>query len=233
MRVLAAIQARLGSTRLLGKVLKPLLEKPMLLHIAERVQRCKFLTDVAIICPMKDFTEISKAVPGIQILSDGGISEDDLVRRYWYAAMSFGAGLVVRICADNPCVDPANIDLLMREYLTDPKRDEDEKSRTVLRSNAGDYPGSAWPKGLGAELYPYSLLRDMDKIVPDELREHPHITFHITHKIKEPKCPYDWGKLLPLAFDVNTPEEFQRAERIYNHFGHNKFTSKELIEYYV
>ena len=74
----------------------------------------------------------------------------------------------------------------------------------------------------------------MDKIVPGVLREHPHITFHITGKVKEPECPYDWGKGgLPLGFDVNTRDDFDRAERTYNHFGHNNFTSKELIEYYV
>lgn len=232
MRVLVAIQARLGSTRLSGKILKPLLGKPMLQHIAERVDRCKYITEVAILCPMKDFAEISNAVTKVMILAEHDISEDDLVRRYWHSAMSFGADLVVRVCADNPCVDPANIDLLVKDYLKDPDKDTVE-SQTILRTNAGDYKYSVWPKGLGAELYPYNLLRDMEKVVPGELREHPHITFHITNKVKEPECPYDWGKALPLAFDVNTPEEFERAERIYNHFGHNKFTSKELIDYYV
>lgn len=231
MRILAAIQARLGSTRLPGKILKPLFGKPMLQHIVERVNRCKQLSDLVVICPMKDFVEISNAVPGINILADSEVPEDDLVRRYWYAAISFGADLVVRVCADNPCVDPENIDLLVKEFLADP--DRNVLNQTYLRTNAGDYKDSLWPKSLGAELYPYSLLRDLNKVVPGDLREHPHITFHLTHKIKEPRCPFFWGKPLPLAFDVNTPEEFERAERIYNHFGHNKFTSKELVEYYV
>ena len=203
----------------------------MLQHIAERVSRCKRLTEVAIICPMKDFAEISGAVPGFKILADSEIPEDDLVRRYWHATMSFGADVVVRVCADNPCVDPANIDLLVKELLDDP--DKDVLNQTSLRTNAGDYKDSLWPKGLGAEIYPSILLKNLDKIVLSNLREHPHLTFHITHKIKEPRCPFFWGKPLPLAFDVNTQEEFARAQRIYKHFGHNKFTSKELVEYYV
>ena len=204
----------------------------MLLHIVERVNRCKNLTEVVIICPMKDFAQISDAVPGFKTLADGEIEEEDLVSRYWHAAMSFKADLVVRVCADNPCVDPINIDLLVKDYLYDPDRFSVE-NQTTLRTNAGDFEGSVWPKGLGAELYSFNLLRDMNKVVVHELREHPHLTFHVTKKVKEPECPFKWGSAIPLAFDVNTPEEFERAERIYNHFGRNDFTSKELVEYYV
>jgi len=229
MNIVAAIQARLGSTRLPGKVLKPLLGKPMLQHIVERVQRSNSLAEIVIICPMKDFTEISAAVSKVKVLANSDVSEEDLVGRYWHSALSFGADLMVRVCSDNPCVDAQNIDLLIQEYIDNlrPKKEIEN----VLRTNAGDIEGSVWPQGLGAELYPFYLLRDMDRDIPFALREHPHIGYHILGRVKEPPCPYKW--MGPLRFDVNTQEDFEKAETIYKHFGNNEFSTQELLDYYV
>jgi len=229
MKIVAAIQARLGSTRLPGKVLKPLFGKPMLQHIMERVGRSNYLAEMVIICPMKDFTEISGAVPKVKVLANSDVSDEDLVGRYWHAALSFGAGLMVRVCADNPCVDAQNIDLLIQEYIDNlqPKKDIEN----VLRTNAGDAEGSTWPMSLGAELYPFYLLRDMDLTIPSNFREHPHLGFHIVGRVKEPPCPYKW--MGPLRFDVNDQEDFEKAETIYKHFGNNEFSTQELLDYYV
>jgi spore coat polysaccharide biosynthesis protein SpsF (cytidylyltransferase family) len=70
----------------------------------------------------------------------------------------------------------------------------------------------------------------MDKKLVSSWREHPHLSFHVTGKIEEPDCPYAWTR--PMQFDVNTQEDFERAEMIYNHFGNNEFSTRELLEYY-
>ena len=222
MRIFGIIQARLGSTRFPRKVLMPLLGKPMLQHIVERVQRAKFLMDVVVICPLQDFGEISRAVP-CQTFAHRDIEEDDLVTRYFLAAYCFGADIVVRICADNPCIDPVNIDRLVRAYTAE------TIPAGTLMTNAGDLEGSKWPQSLGAEIYSWDLLQHMDKTLtcPEE-REHPHKVFHTGKHTMEPECPYDWKS--PLRFDVNTQQDFDRIENIYMHFGCNTFTTTELLE---
>lgn len=220
MRILGAIQARLGSTRLPGKVLLPLLGKTMLFHLVERVKRAKVLDDLAVICPLKDFVEISRAV-SCKTLADRDIEESDLVTRYWGAAVAFGADAVVRICSDDPCIDPANIDRLVNLFIRVPPPEK------TLMTNAGDIEKSIWPQGLGAEIYSRELLQDMCKILRPGFREHPHKTFHPTGMVIEPECPYYWTP--PLRYDVNTQDDFNRIERIYKHFGNNTFTTQELL----
>lgn len=223
MRIIAAVQARLGSTRLPGKVLKPLLGKPMLSHIMERLSDSKHITELVVIVPMKDFTDISRAVPEFKILADAKIEENDLVGRYWRTAITFGADLVVRVCSDNAYVDPVNIDLLIKDYLSN---HEDEM---ILHSNAGDYGYSKWPMGLGAEIYSFDLLKDLNAVSFSSMREHPHKGFHVAGKVIEPDCPYNWDP--PLHFTINTQEDFNRIENIYKYFGNNSTTTKELLEY--
>ena len=228
MIIILAVQARLGSKRLPGKVLKPLLGKPMLQHIMERLQGSKYVTESVIIAPMKDFTDIAAAVPGYKILADGKLKDSDLVGRYWRAAVSFGADIVVRVCADNPCVDIKNIDQLIKFYLDNSAND------LLLRTNAGDYPDSKWPKSLGAEIYSYDMLRSLDEACPTPIREHPHMSYHVAGRVLEPKCPYAWKSTVgPMGFTVDTPEDFLKMEQVYNHFGDNKFTTQELLAYYV
>ena len=227
MRILGAIQVRLGSTRLPRKVLAPLLGKTLLRHLVERVQRCENLMDVAVICPMKDFAEISQAVL-CRTLADYRVDENDLVRRYWYAARAFGADAVVRICSDNPCIDPVNIDLLVDGYIENGVLDGH------LLSNMGDNEGTHWPQGLGAELYPRDLLQSIHDLATEEevggkYREHPHMMFHETGNVLEPPCPYEWNPR--TRFDVNTQVDLDYIRYIYNEFERNDFTTKEVLRW--
>ncbi len=227
MRILGAIQARLGSTRLPGKVLAPLLDHTMLWHLGERVMRAKTLMDVVVLCPMKDFAEISENTP-CRTLADDRIDENDLVRRYWYASRAFGAEVVVRICSDNPCIDPVNIDLLVGCYAEHGLLDGH------MLSNVGDGEGTRWPQGLGVELYPRELLQSMDELatkeeVDSKYREHPHKMFQDTGRVLEPPCPYEWNP--PIRFDVNTQTDLTYIRCIYNEFERNDFTTKELLRW--
>jgi spore coat polysaccharide biosynthesis protein SpsF (cytidylyltransferase family) len=100
-------------------------------------------------------------------------------------------------------------------------------------TNAGDYRVAdrdfGWPDGIGAELYTMEMLEFLNfEISKPSMREHPHKYYHDTHNIVVPPCPPAWRSNLRL--DVNTQEDFECIERIYNHFGNNEFHITDIIK---
>ena len=233
MRIVAAIQARLGSQRYPRKIMKNLLGKPMLYHIVERVKRTRDLDDVVVICPMRDFAEISRIV-SCKTFANSDVDENNLVERYWKTAAAFGADVVVRVCADNPCVDPENINQLLSLFksLAGACKSERELLDKYLLSNVGDFNETKWPQGLGAEVYSRDLLFGMhESIQGAKYLEHPHKYFHYLEQVIEPGFPLDlYSDIKKIRFDVNTQEDFNKIAGIYGKFGNNDFLMKDLLE---
>lgn len=115
--VVAIIQARMGSTRLPGKVLMLLAGKPVLEHVVNRVQACKTISRVVVA------TSTDQADDAIQAWCDkAGVgcyrgSLEDVLDRYYQAAKIYRADAVVRITADCPAIDPTIVDEVVNEYL--------------------------------------------------------------------------------------------------------------------
>lgn len=108
--VLALIQARMGSTRLPGKVLKPLAGRPVIDHVIKRVATAERVDDVMVV------TSIDRNnLPLISRVTEQGIgifvgSENDVLDRFWQAVRLTDADTIVRVTADCPIIDPAIID---------------------------------------------------------------------------------------------------------------------------
>lgn len=106
----AIVQARMTSTRLPGKVLKPVLGRPLLSYQLERMRRAKGIDRIVIA------TTVNAADDAIvRFCSSEGIettrgSEQDVLSRYVDAARKFDAGTVVRVTSDCPLLDPALLD---------------------------------------------------------------------------------------------------------------------------
>ena len=113
MRNIAIVQARMGSSRLPGKVLLPLCSKPMLVHIVERVAAAAGV-DLVVVAT----TQLSQDNAIVACCADQGIacfrgSTEDVLDRYYRAACFYEAERVVRITADCPCIDVCLIDLVI------------------------------------------------------------------------------------------------------------------------
>lgn len=138
--VLALIQARMGSTRLSGKVLKPLAGVPVIEHVVHRVRSAAMVDDVMVV------TSIDPSnIPLIHVVSGLGCrvfvgSEDDVLDRFWQAARLTEADHLVRVTADCPVIDPDVIDSAIRLHLAE---NNDYTSNT-------DPP--TWPDGLDVEV---------------------------------------------------------------------------------
>ena len=118
MNPIAIVQARMGSTRLPGKVLMPLAGRPVLEHVVERLSYCKTLasTVVATTTEMSDDAIVDFCErAGVAVFRG---SEEDVLDRFHRAAREFDADPIVRITADCPAIDPVIVDEVVTGFLS-------------------------------------------------------------------------------------------------------------------
>ena len=116
-RIVAVIQARMGSTRLPGKVLKPVAGQPLLWHIIHRLKASHLIEDIAIATttnPLDEAIVEFGAAEGITVVRG---PEDDVLARFARAAEVLDADIIVRVNADAPFIDARFIDHLVASMI--------------------------------------------------------------------------------------------------------------------
>src|SRR5471032_1340130 len=116
-RVVAVIQARMGSARLPGKVLKPIAGKPLLWHIVHRLKACRLLEDIAVATTVNPADEAI-----VEWCNANGVTvvrgpEDDVLARYASAAEKLDADIIVRVSSDAPFIDAGFVDHLIATLI--------------------------------------------------------------------------------------------------------------------
>lgn len=121
-QILTVVQARMGSSRLPGKVLLPLAGAPLLVRMVERVQRARLAGTVVVATttePADDAVADCCAAYGLTCFRGDAL---DLLDRHYQAARHYGAEVVVKIPSDCPLIDPAVIDEVLGFYLRNADR---------------------------------------------------------------------------------------------------------------
>lgn len=116
-RIVAVIQARMGSTRLPGKVLKPIAGQPLLWHIVHRLKACHLLEDIAVATtgnPADDAIVDWCNRNGVIVVRG---PEDDVLARYARAAEKLDADIIVRVSSDAPFIDAGFVDHLVATLI--------------------------------------------------------------------------------------------------------------------
>ena len=116
-RVVAIVQARMGSTRLPGKVLKPVAGKPLLWHVLYRLTRCKTLDWIVVATsdnPRDDAIEAFCRNEKIDVVRG---PEDNVLERFRLAAERTQADVIVPVSADAPFIDPQFVDHLVKTLI--------------------------------------------------------------------------------------------------------------------
>lgn len=222
MRTIAIIQARMGSTRLPGKSMMKLNGEPLVAHVIERVMQSK-VDDVAVTVPLTgEDGQLITAVRelGVEVVSIP-CNPNDLLLRYAHAASWMHADTVVRVPADNPCVDPDEIDRIVDSY-TPGQWLTSNLDQNILNNG---YPG-----GLGAEVYDVDFLYWLYETVTDaRQKEHPHLWAFDNHCVHTIPAPAAIARP-QLHFDVNTQHDFDYIDDIYRHMPEN-FRTKDMLAY--
>lgn len=146
MIVTAIIQARMGSTRLPGKVMVKIEGKPLLCHVIKRVEDSKQIMQIIVATtnlPEDDIIEAFCNKIGIECYRG---SSDDVLDHFYRAALKYGADVVVRITADCPLIDPKIIDKAVGLFL---KSDADYLSNTLKPT---------YPDGVDVEVFSFKAL---------------------------------------------------------------------------
>src|SRR6266404_7509177 len=116
-RVVAVIQARMGSARLPGKVLKPVAGQPLLWHVVHRLKACRLLEDIAV---ATSTNPADKAI--VEWCNAQGVTvvrgpEDDVLARFARAAEKLDADIIVRASSDTPFLDAGFVDHLVATLI--------------------------------------------------------------------------------------------------------------------
>ena len=170
MKLVAIIQARMGSSRLPGKILKPILNKPMLLHIVERLRRVARINEVIIAT-----SESAKDDAVCKMANDYNItwyrgSESDVLSRFYNTAQHANADHIIRITGDCPMVDPPTITKLISLYFSE------RIDYCGIACGAGvltETNINRYPDGLDAEIFSFQVLEAAHNEASSDLyREH-------------------------------------------------------------
>lgn len=225
MKVVATIEARMGSTRLPGKTMLPIFGKPMLQLMVERVKMAKLVDEIVIA------TSVNKKDDVIELLANElGIccyrgSEDDVLDRVLQAAKNAEADHIVELWGDTVLIDPEIIDEAIKYYL----------------NNNYDCIGTClektFPWGMSLLIFSTKVLDEVSILTMDPSdRENvsTYIYFHPEkYKIGHLPCPPEI-KRPEIRLVVDELPDFELITEIFKNFHSKnkiKFNTKEIIDF--
>lgn len=221
--IAAIIQARMGSTRLPGKALRPLAGGTLTEHIIKRVQAVKEIDRIILAIPFgsseKPLAEIAERL-GIECVQG---PEEDVLLRFILAGDRVGAEHIVRVCGDNPLVDLS----LMRSLI----------HRHAAKNADYTCCSDPIPLGSGSEVVKLDTLKQIARITTEPVyRQHVTTYFHdhpdSFHLEKIPAPSYLKGKTARLT--VDTEKDFYLLDQLYQKFyfpSESPLDLEEIIQF--
>jgi spore coat polysaccharide biosynthesis protein SpsF len=209
MKTVAIIQARMGSTRLPGKVLEPIQGRCMLLRVHDRAAQIPHVDQVAVATSTQPGDAAIVDLCNRHRIPCMQGSESDVLDRYYQSARRLEAGVIVRITADCPLLDPAVSGRVVETFL----------------AGGFDYVSNirrrTYPRGLDTEVFAFEALgRAWHEAAEPYQRE------HVTPYIYEEKNLFSVGSVMSgedhssHRWTVDTPEDLELVRKIYTMFEH-------------
>jgi len=199
MNISAIIQARMGSSRLPGKVLKEINSKPMVLQVIERLKKSKKIDNIVLVIPDTKENDILESFCLENRINYFRGSEADVLSRYYGAAEKFNSDVIVRITSDCPLIDPEVVDWVIEKHL----------------SSGADYTSNVFkrtfPRGFDTEVFNFEVLKKAYQETKESYQRE-----HVT--------PYIWQN--PEIFRIESVEA--SAELNYPEFRLTVDTEKDL-----
>lgn len=206
MKSVAIIEARMTSTRLPKKILLPIVGKPMLELLIERVKRAK-LIDQIVVATTQNISDdiVEKLTHRIGVGCFRG-SEDDVLDRVLRAAHANEADIIVEITGDCPLIDPIVLDQIIRIYQT---KNVDYVSNILKRT---------YPRGMETQVFSTGVLERVARLTQDPI-DREHVSLYIYEHPKtfslfnvESNLP---EKCADIRLTVDTEKDFQLIKAIY------------------
>jgi spore coat polysaccharide biosynthesis protein SpsF len=204
--IVAIVQARMGSTRLPGKVMREILGKPVLWHLINRLKQATLVDKIVIATSDKEAD-----FPIIRFAEDIGMasfvgSEQDVLDRYYQTATKFGADVIIRITADCVLIDPKIVDKVVQRYL---RGDCDYAANTIK---------CTYPDGQDVEVFSYTALKKAWQEAK-WASEREHVTPYIRknpEKFRLVNIEYN-SDLSHLRWSVDEEKDLEFVRQVYQH----------------
>lgn len=206
MNIAVITQARVGSTRLPGKVMKKILGKTVLIHDLDRIKEMETINKIIVATTDLDEDNI---IPKTVEKYDKGVgifrgSKDDVLDRYYNASKEFNVDVIIRITSDCPLIDPKPSDLVVETFL---KNDCDYCCNNMPRT---------YPLGLDTEVFSFEALERAWREA-----KMPYEREHVTPYIRENPDKFKMINvrnnvdLSHLRWTLDYPEDFEFITEIY------------------
>ncbi|WP_425448038.1 cytidylyltransferase domain-containing protein [Dethiothermospora halolimnae] len=223
MKNIAIIQARMGSTRLPGKVMMNLCGKTILAHVINRVKQSKLIDEIIVATTCKEKDDAIKDESkknGVKVFRG---SENDVLSRYYYASKENGGDTIIRITSDCPLIDPYLIDEMLDFYI---KNDYD-----MVTNATKDLSLRTYPRGLDTEIFSFENLKDAFNNA-NKLNEREHVTPYL---YKNSERTYYYRNNTDYSnhrWTLDTIDDFKLIKEIYEKLydGHHDFYFKDILK---
>jgi glutamate-1-semialdehyde 2,1-aminomutase/spore coat polysaccharide biosynthesis protein SpsF len=208
-KIVAIVQARVGSTRLPGKVMADVAGHPMLWHVVHRTKQARLVNEVVIATTtLRADDAIAAFAKAHDIIVFRG-SEQDTLDRYYQAAKAVSADIVVRISGDCPLVDPTVVDRVVEVFG---RGDYDYVSNTLYYT---------YPDGLDVEAFSFTSLEKAwrEARLPAE-REHVTSYIRTSGQFRLFNVKNDTNlSARNLRWTVDEPADLEFMREIYRYLG--------------
>lgn len=224
MKIAVIIEARMTSTRLPGKVLRPVNGKPLLDIMIDRLSQMRFCDEIVVAT-----TTNADDDPIIELAQKRGVcfyrgSEEDVLDRVLQAALSHQVDVIVETTADCPVIDPEISDQVVSMLL---------KGRTDFASNCVPI---SYPRGMDTKAFSTKILKEVSNLTNDPT-DREHVSYYIYNHPER----YQLATLSAPAFltrpdlrlTVDTLEDFRLIEQILLNLGTEKpqFSLHEILNF--
>jgi spore coat polysaccharide biosynthesis protein SpsF len=218
MQTVALIQARMSSSRLPGKVLRDIAGQPMLLRVVHRARQAKSLDLTAVITSEGADDDVIEGLCTENNVACFRGSLDDVLDRYYRAAIHFQADAVVRLTADCPLLDPKIVDKVVHTF----------------QHGGFDYVSNAlectYPDGLDTEIFRFAALERAWKGA--RLRsEREHVTAYMYNhpELFRVGSVTQAEDLSALRWTVDTSRDLEFVRTVYSFFPDGDFGMTDIL----
>ncbi|TKJ17321.1 acylneuraminate cytidylyltransferase [Candidatus Woesearchaeota archaeon B3_Woes] len=221
MKIVAIIQARMGSSRLPGKMMKLINNKPIIWHVINNVKTVKSINSIVIATSTEKNNDIL-----IEEVKKYGVdvfvgSENDVLDRYYQAAKTFKADVIVRITADCPLIDSEVVERVIE----------------VFKENKCDYASNtlppSYPDGLDVEVFSFDTLEKTWKEAKQE-SEREHVTSYMKVGKNESKFKKinikNKEDLSHIRLTLDYEEDFNLIKEIIERINKNQIHLSDILE---
>lgn len=222
--IVCIVQARMGSKRLPGKVIKEIKGIPMIVHLLNRLKKVEKLDKVIVATSTNPENDQLAAI----VEKAGGLvfkgSEEDVLRRYLEAVNAFGGDYIIRVTGDCPLISWEVLDALIEEFL--------KAKVDYMRVDVPD----TFCRGFDGEIFTKEALIKAHQLAKEE-RYREHVTLYMYEHpqdftVARMKAKKKWSRP-DYRLCVDTKEDFAVVEAIYNAlYDYNPyFTIDDIISY--